>query len=144
MNRTRSVSKSTLKAFTGRVGGFLYSLQTEPPVNYRLEPGKPVPISPVIPRRGKSGFTHVLVQNRPIVEEPPRFPGYTLHSRELCTGGLFNVLHHIFGQILPAHPVRGIGSVLPAPGGKSTLIASGLSSGSTLVANEVIRSGRYF
>ena len=119
---------------------FFAALQTEPPVSIRLNPGKPVPISRLFPDE-QIGLpvswceSAYYLKSRPVFTLDPCLHSGTYYVQEASS--MF--LHHIFGQILPAHPVRVL-DLCAAPGGKSTLIASRLSSGSLLVANEVIRS----
>ena len=137
---TRSVRRTHEKTFTGRVGSFLCSPANRASCQYPAEPGKTRPHLPVIPRRANR-FTRILVRIGLLFEEPPRFTlDPCLHSGTYYVQEASSMfLHHIFGQILPAHPVRVL-DLCAAPGGKSTLIATRLSSGSLLVANEVIRS----
>ena len=119
---------------------FFAALQTEPPVSIRLNPGKPVPISRLFPDE-QIGLpvswceSAYYLKSRPVFTLDPCLHSGTYYVQEASS--MF--LYHIFGQILPAHPVRVL-DLCAAPGGKSTLIASRLSSGSLLVANEVIRS----
>ena len=119
---------------------FFAALQTEPPVSIRLNPGKPVPISRIFPDE-QIGLpvswceSAYYLKSRPVFTLDPCLHSGTYYVQEASS--MF--LYHIFGQILPAHPVRVL-DLCAAPGGKSTLIASRLSSGSLLVANEVIRS----
>ena len=119
---------------------FFTALQTEPPVSIRLNPGKPVPISRLFSDE-QIGLpvtwceSAYYLKSRPVFTLDPCLHSGTYYVQEASS--MF--LHHIFGQILPAHPVRVL-DLCAAPGGKSTLIASRLSSDSLLVSNEVIRS----
>ena len=119
---------------------FFTALQTEPPVSIRLNPDKPAPISRLFPDE-QIGLpvawceSAYYLKSRPVFTLDPCLHSGTYYVQEASS--MF--LHHIFGQILPAHPVRVL-DLCAAPGGKSTLIASRLSSDSLLVSNEVIRS----
>ena len=128
------------KLFPDEAEAFFTALQTEPPVSIRLNPDKPAPISRLFPDE-QIGLpvawceSAYYLKSRPVFTLDPCLHSGTYYVQEASS--MF--LHHIFGQILPAHPVRVL-DLCAAPGGKSTLIASRLSSDSLLVSNEVIRS----
>lgn len=119
-------------------GLLLDALQEESPVSVRLNPAKTVSAPLLAEVKAdpvpwcKTGF---YLKERPVFTLDPCFHGGAYYVQEASS--MF--LHHVLEQVMPAGNLRVL-DLCAAPGGKSTLIASLLSPGSLLVANEVIRS----
>lgn len=120
-------------------GDFFQALQTNSPVSIRLNPEKPM-----LPTEKDGNIydgqvewcdTGVYLNKRPIFTLDPCFHGGAYYVQEASSMFLCQVVK----QITPTRPVRAL-DLCAAPGGKSTLMASMLPTGSLLVANEVIRS----
>lgn len=120
-------------------GQLFDALQQESPVSVRLNPAKTgVAAAPLLADvKGEpvtwceTGF---YLKERPVFTLDPCFHGGAYYVQEASS--MF--LHHVLKQVMPAGDLRVL-DLCAAPGGKSTLIASLLSPGSLLVANEVIR-----
>lgn len=119
---------------------FFQALQTEPPVSIRinlakLSSGQISNIIPDVSRQVDWCEEGYNLNNRPIFTLDPCYHGGAYYVQEASSMFLKQVLQ----QILPAKAMRVL-DLCAAPGGKSTLLASALSTDSLLVANEVIRS----
>lgn len=119
---------------------FLQSLQTEPPVSIRLNPGKIHSFHELPPNLPVSTPVEwcenaFYLNQRPIFTLDPCFHGGGYYVQEASS--MF--LHHAVKQLMPSGPIR-ILDLCAAPGGKSTLLASLMSPDSLLISNEVIRS----
>lgn len=119
---------------------FLKSLQTQPPVSIRMNPGKISDFNslPVC----QNGYkpvdwcpTGCYLIERPIFTLDPYLHGGAYYVQEASS--MF--LHHILRQLLPQKPVRML-DLCAAPGGKSTLTSATLPQGSLLISNEIIRN----
>lgn len=119
---------------------FFRALQSEPPVSIRLNParlGTPgtAVLAPVCGQPVEWCPSGYYLKERPVFTLDPCFHGGAYYVQEASS--MF--LSHVISQIMPAGDVRAL-DLCAAPGGKSTLLASQLSPGSLLLANEVIRS----
>lgn len=121
-------------------GQLFDALQQESPVSVRLNPAKTgMAAAPLLADvKGEpvawceTGF---YLKERPVFTLDPCFHGGAYYVQEASS--MF--LHHVLKQVMPTGDLRVL-DLCAAPGGKSTLIASLLSPGSLLIANEVIRS----
>ena len=117
---------------------FLDALDTPSPVSIRLNPAKRVgrrPFEDMAEEAVPWCDGAYYLAERPVFTLDPLFHGGVYYVQEASSMFLASILRHI----LPQRPLRVL-DLCAAPGGKSTLLASLLPSGSLLVANEVIRS----
>ena len=127
--------EQTRELLGGELDQLLRQLQAPAPISLRINPDKerrlPYPGTPV--PWHPEGF---YLEERPAFVLDPLFHAGAYYVQEASSMILYEALR----QWLPAEqPVRAL-DLAAAPGGKTTLLASALPSGSLLLANEVIRS----
>lgn len=119
---------------------FFQALQTDPPVSIRLNPGKTISLRDTLPILSQAQPVEwcedaYYLPERPVFTLDPHFHAGAYYVQEASS--MF--LQYILRQLNLTAPLRVL-DLCAAPGGKSTLIASQLSTDSLLVSNEVVRS----
>lgn len=113
---------------------FFQALATAPPVSIRYNPAKnqhTIPDTERVPWCENGCY----LKERPVFTLDPFFHGGAYYVQEASS--MF--LEHVLKQIMPKRALRVL-DLCAAPGGKSTLTASVLPTGSLLVANEIIHN----
>lgn len=131
------------KAFTERMQAqlgsewpdFLDALNTPPPVSIRRNPLKPYQLKEISGgvKWNSDGF---YLPERPVFTLDPAFHTGAYYVQEASSMFVGEAIR----QLLPGRSPANALDLCAAPGGKSTLLLSGLPPGSLLLANEVIRS----
>ncbi len=116
-------------------GAFVDIHQSPSPTSIRLNPHKPSTAFESMPRVPWCEYGRYLSE-RPNFTLDPLFHAGTYYVQEASSMFLAHALHHLIDL---AQPQRVL-DLCAAPGGKSTLMASMLSSDSVLVSNEIIKN----
>lgn len=114
---------------------FAAALDAPPPVSIRMNPRKRFAL-PATMQRVPWHAEGYYLEERPVFTLDPFFHAGAYYVQEASSMFVGEAVR----QLIPGdRPVRAL-DLAAAPGGKSTLLAAALPSGSLLVANEVIRS----
>lgn len=116
--------------------GFLQAhLDAQPPTSIRLNPSKLPPLNEAMQPIGWSRYGYYL-QQRPSFTFDPLFHAGCYYVQEASS----MLLEQAFLQLMPQDRPLRVLDLCAAPGGKSTHLYSLLPAGSSLIANDVIRS----
>ncbi len=119
----------------GEWSSFLNALESPAPVSLRFHLQKQIKWQENV-EKVKWCFNGVYLPERPVFTLDPAFHAGGYYVQEASSMLICSVLRQIFPNPVG---IRAL-DLAAAPGGKSTLVSEWLGQGSTLVANEVIRS----